>query len=387
MDAETCTTNLQRCPVCHYSLHGMPVAHHCPECWFEYDEKTRVWEPSAALIRRTLFVVPVMVLFGFFPLLLDWKLKAPIPLFVHIISPLIFISSCLFMIRLCLIGMFVAIVPSGLWFRGRSGKLRKLSWHQLEQMELSQLDADVGSLILPGMHQRLWRTVQFVTRNRQERRILRKSVQLAVARHFFPDETNAIEQRAIDIAGAKSESPAGKGSARGVTHCPYCDYSLVGLPTPYRCPECMFEYDENTCSFKLYASSMIWHLLWVGLTLQLFKVVPIIYRQGPVHPSIVLVFAWVIYFVVNVRMRLYPPFIAFGPREIVIRTRVLGRLLRYPFSELECAFEKDKENEWGRRIVINLRTTDGITKKMKFVFDLREAARCRRHLRRYGAVR
>lgn len=37
---------LDRCPVCRYSLQGLPSIYRCPECGFEYDEQTRVWSPT-----------------------------------------------------------------------------------------------------------------------------------------------------------------------------------------------------------------------------------------------------------------------------------------------------------------------------------------------------
>ena len=32
--------------------------------------------------------------------------------------------------------------------------------------------------------------------------------------------------------------------------CPKCEYSLVGLPAPHRCPECGLEYDEFSCEWE-----------------------------------------------------------------------------------------------------------------------------------------
>lgn len=31
-----------------------------------------------------------------------------------------------------------------------------------------------------------------------------------------------------------------------ISACPMCDYPLIGLPTPHRCPECGFEYNHET---------------------------------------------------------------------------------------------------------------------------------------------
>ncbi len=37
---------LNRCPICHYSLRGLPKEHRCPECGFEYDQDTSVFYPN-----------------------------------------------------------------------------------------------------------------------------------------------------------------------------------------------------------------------------------------------------------------------------------------------------------------------------------------------------
>lgn len=39
--------SLDSCPVCNYSLRGLPARHRCPECGFEYDEHTRAWRPRS----------------------------------------------------------------------------------------------------------------------------------------------------------------------------------------------------------------------------------------------------------------------------------------------------------------------------------------------------
>lgn len=34
--------------MCDYDLRGLPRNHRCPECGFEYDENTRMWQPTRA---------------------------------------------------------------------------------------------------------------------------------------------------------------------------------------------------------------------------------------------------------------------------------------------------------------------------------------------------
>ncbi len=46
---------LKRCPECDYDLRGLPYAHSCPECGFEYDEKIfdlQVWLAGSSASRR-----------------------------------------------------------------------------------------------------------------------------------------------------------------------------------------------------------------------------------------------------------------------------------------------------------------------------------------------
>lgn len=47
-------SGLHRCPMCDYDLTGLPAAHQCPECGFQYDDATRVWggvKPQASYYR------------------------------------------------------------------------------------------------------------------------------------------------------------------------------------------------------------------------------------------------------------------------------------------------------------------------------------------------
>ena len=43
--ARSAAHRLGKCPVCSYSLRGLPSEYRCPECGFPYDSQTRVWRP------------------------------------------------------------------------------------------------------------------------------------------------------------------------------------------------------------------------------------------------------------------------------------------------------------------------------------------------------
>ncbi len=64
------------CPQCKYSLKGLPANHSCPECGFEYDAETAIWESRptktdiAAFLLGTCFVISMLLgnlLNGTFP--------------------------------------------------------------------------------------------------------------------------------------------------------------------------------------------------------------------------------------------------------------------------------------------------------------------------------
>lgn len=54
------TSALPECPVCAYSLHGLPRKHRCPECGFAYDHSTCVWQERG----RGRFAGLSVILFG-----------------------------------------------------------------------------------------------------------------------------------------------------------------------------------------------------------------------------------------------------------------------------------------------------------------------------------
>ena len=86
-----------------------------------------------------------------------------------------------------------------------------------------------------------------------------------------------------------------------LTHCPACAYSLTGLPTDWRCPECGFEYDANTfvlegisrgTSSMTSSRKWLWILLAIGGTLGPSFLIPLLF-EGFAPVALILCAAWV----------------------------------------------------------------------------------------------
>lgn len=59
------------CPLCEYALAGLPPPHRCPECGFEYDERTRAWYAPVGARHSVDYFGPIvamgMIVVGLWP--------------------------------------------------------------------------------------------------------------------------------------------------------------------------------------------------------------------------------------------------------------------------------------------------------------------------------
>ncbi|MBN2562308.1 MAG: hypothetical protein JXQ75_15390 [Phycisphaerae bacterium] len=121
---------LKDCPVCEYPLIGLPRRHRCPECGFEYDEHTRIWQArrpwrlwkAVSLLMNGVafcFFALGAYLFAFTSLALRWV--APV---------LAAFYACCFVYQWILNRRreYVAVTPGGVIVRMYGTKPRAVPW-------------------------------------------------------------------------------------------------------------------------------------------------------------------------------------------------------------------------------------------------------------------
>lgn len=103
---------LRTCPVCEYSLAGLPAPHHCPECGFAYDEFACEWAMErrfrARLIRR-----------WFLTLLLAVGMQVFVVLLARTVAVVISLEEFLFTTTWLLVGINAVFAFALLWRRKR----------------------------------------------------------------------------------------------------------------------------------------------------------------------------------------------------------------------------------------------------------------------------
>jgi hypothetical protein len=124
---------LTTCPVCQYDLAGLPRAHRCPECGFEYDEHTVLLRPDRSRVVDAVFVIQALMILG---KTIDLFSGAGDPARWPLRCLIVLMMWCtLWWFRLQLksrrMGRFVGIHREGITFRGRECKLYSVPWSQL----------------------------------------------------------------------------------------------------------------------------------------------------------------------------------------------------------------------------------------------------------------
>lgn len=128
---------LGKCPVCRYSLQGLPAAHRCPECGFAYDENTTVWRP---LKPRAIFWG--LGSFGGCSFLAAQIIRgagsfAPLLLVAWIGLGLYLSWRCY---SIYMRGQFLAVGPDGLHYRLQTMKTCFLAWDRIAGISPQRYD-------------------------------------------------------------------------------------------------------------------------------------------------------------------------------------------------------------------------------------------------------
>ncbi len=125
------------CPVCHYSLRGLPASHRCPECGFEYDEHTLIWRPAR---RRGVYAVLVFV--GLWALYEAVQLARSVVATHPTLSREMILGAVLLPIigvllfrlwRAARRGRFIAVTPHGVFARSVHRE-ESIPWHAIEHV-------------------------------------------------------------------------------------------------------------------------------------------------------------------------------------------------------------------------------------------------------------
>lgn len=130
-------TPLDHCPICCYPLQGLPQAHRCPECNFQYDEHTRLWEKKSQPKKRML---PIWIIIGVLFLVFAQPVYMTVGssrqmqfgvcvLLLANILPLAIIHYRQYFCR-----RFVVLHPDGLTLKSELGRLKSYSWDELEKL-------------------------------------------------------------------------------------------------------------------------------------------------------------------------------------------------------------------------------------------------------------
>ena len=135
--ARSGTCRLGKCPVCTYSLRGLPSEYRCPECGFPYDSQTRIWRP----------LKPKAIFSGLFGFVAG---SYGVVLFV-LDSPRIGLAVLVLWIGLASYvswrfysiykrGQFVCVGPDGIRYRLQKTEARLIPWKEIAAIHRLRFD-------------------------------------------------------------------------------------------------------------------------------------------------------------------------------------------------------------------------------------------------------
>ncbi len=138
-----CHPPIDACPNCSYALHGLPEAHRCPECAFEYDEATIVFRPSRPWMTYvgTLGFAAILIYF-YGPMVYGLTVGAlgqtggTFVTLAVLAAPLVFLAWRIR--RANQIGRFAALTKGGLFVRNM-GELTQVAWDDISLVAISDI--------------------------------------------------------------------------------------------------------------------------------------------------------------------------------------------------------------------------------------------------------
>lgn len=138
-----CHPPIDACPNCSYALHGLPEAHRCPECAFEYDEATIVFKPSRPWMTYvgTLGFAALLIYF-YGPMVFGLTVGAlgqtggTFVSFTVLAAPLVILAWRIR--RANQIGRFAALTKSGLFVRNMGG-LTQVAWDDISLVAINDI--------------------------------------------------------------------------------------------------------------------------------------------------------------------------------------------------------------------------------------------------------
>ncbi|MCH8878276.1 MAG: hypothetical protein IID34_00150 [Planctomycetes bacterium] len=135
--ARSAAHRLGKCPICSYSLRGLPSEYRCPECGFPYDSQTRIWRPQKP---KAIFA-GLIGFIGGGGFLVHFIVQAPrigIPVFVLWMGLASYIGWRCYSIYKR--GQFVCVGSDGIQYRLQKAEAQLICWKDIAVIHRRWLD-------------------------------------------------------------------------------------------------------------------------------------------------------------------------------------------------------------------------------------------------------